>query len=351
MSMEDNTIAILSQLSSYSDVILSSLGLSYIGIKLWSRFKSTSSTLHQIHRAKSFQISDLCSLVSELESDSSEGELVVVRGHIASSNKWWNLGTNVLKAENSGEKGVVLHQTNGCFIYGDNESWASWLPWRYEKYTTITTVPFGLVENGQNGNSGYVFINMGKSSHQLPLKTIYRKLPTVHSKPVGLLEEKILPLGKEISAIGICSAQNGKPEISSCNELSYFLTEKTKAEIMRDLKYNKNTLLCGLACVGVLSVGMIVFAIRRNRRKWKAWRQAKKIQELRIKAIEEDDKEEEDVSDQELCTICLVRRRRYAFVPCGHLICCRKCVATWGKKRCPLCRQEVKTNIRVENLL
>ena len=41
---------------------------------------------------------------------------------------------------------------------------------------------------------------------------------------VGLLdEEKILPLGKEITAVGVCSLKNGNPEIQSCNDLPYFL--------------------------------------------------------------------------------------------------------------------------------
>lgn len=41
---------------------------------------------------------------------------------------------------------------------------------------------------------------------------------------VGLLdEEKILPLGKDITAIGICSLRNGIPEIKSFKDLPYFM--------------------------------------------------------------------------------------------------------------------------------
>jgi hypothetical protein len=41
---------------------------------------------------------------------------------------------------------------------------------------------------------------------------------------VGVLhEEKILPLGKCISAVGICNSKDGIPEIKSCKELPYFL--------------------------------------------------------------------------------------------------------------------------------
>lgn len=41
---------------------------------------------------------------------------------------------------------------------------------------------------------------------------------------VGLLdEEKILPLGKDITAVGVCSFKGGIPEIKSCEDLPYFL--------------------------------------------------------------------------------------------------------------------------------
>lgn len=41
---------------------------------------------------------------------------------------------------------------------------------------------------------------------------------------VGMLDEvKILPLGKDITAVGFCSLKNGIPEIKSCKDLPYFL--------------------------------------------------------------------------------------------------------------------------------
>lgn len=41
---------------------------------------------------------------------------------------------------------------------------------------------------------------------------------------VGVLdEEKILPLGNDISAVGLCSLRNGIAEIKSCKDLPYFL--------------------------------------------------------------------------------------------------------------------------------
>lgn len=41
---------------------------------------------------------------------------------------------------------------------------------------------------------------------------------------VGVIdEERILPLGSEISAVGVCTYKNGVPEIRSCKDLPYFL--------------------------------------------------------------------------------------------------------------------------------
>lgn len=41
---------------------------------------------------------------------------------------------------------------------------------------------------------------------------------------VGLLdEEKILPVGKEITAVGLASLKNGVPEVMACKDLPFFL--------------------------------------------------------------------------------------------------------------------------------
>lgn len=41
---------------------------------------------------------------------------------------------------------------------------------------------------------------------------------------VALLdEEKILPVGKEITAVGICRAENGSLEIKPCEDMPCFL--------------------------------------------------------------------------------------------------------------------------------
>jgi len=54
--------------------------------------------------------------------------------------------------------------------------------------------------------------------------TFAEMLSYVSFLQVGLLdEEKILPLGKDITAVGLGSLNNGVVEIKSCKDLPYFL--------------------------------------------------------------------------------------------------------------------------------
>lgn len=63
-----------------------------------------------------------------------------------------------------------------------------------------------------------------------------------------------------------------------------------------------------------------------------------------------DDDEIEDVPDGQLCVICVMRRRRSAFIPCGHLVCCQGCAIAVEREvapKCPVCRQEIRNSVRI----
>ncbi|KAG5572969.1 hypothetical protein H5410_062735, partial [Solanum commersonii] len=101
-----------------------------------------------------------------------------------------------------------------------------------------TQVPFVLVETGKWPQPEYVNVNMDGSRHPLPLVIVCHHLQPLHAMPltflqalfghhypfvflhvtkVGVLdEEEILPLGKDITAIGIHSSKDGILEIKSC---------------------------------------------------------------------------------------------------------------------------------------
>ncbi|KAI6691399.1 hypothetical protein NL676_028227 [Syzygium grande] len=60
--------------------------------------------------------------------------------------------------------------------------------------------------------------------------------------------------------------------------------------------------------------------------------------------------ESEDVPDGQLCVICLVRRRRSAFVPCSHLVCCHRCALSVEREvspKCTVCRQRISNSVRI----
>ncbi|XP_020251149.1 E3 ubiquitin-protein ligase SPL2-like [Asparagus officinalis] len=109
--------------------------------------------------------------------------------------------------------------------------------WKEQKSISFRSVPFVLVEATQRPSSGFVNVSLEGSAHPLPLTTVYHQLhpvqPTAYTffqvifgngYPVALLdEEKILPVGKEITAVGICRIFEGSLEIRSCPDLPCFL--------------------------------------------------------------------------------------------------------------------------------
>lgn len=96
--------------------------------------------------------------------------------------------------------------------------------------------------------------------------------------------------------------------------------------------------------------------VLRNWNRWKEWRQHRQSQQQNHAASTGDDpqidadEEAGDVPDGQLCVICLMRRRRSAFIPCGHLVCCQLCAISVEREvspKCPLCRQAVRNSMRI----
>lgn len=56
-------------------------------------------------------------------------------------------------------------------------------------------------------------------------------------------EEKILPLGKEITAVGICNLRNAVLELKSFKNLPYYLSDITKDQMLVDLSFKTKVLL------------------------------------------------------------------------------------------------------------
>lgn len=393
MSSHDQAAAaILAQVVLAADGAVLGLALAYVAIRSFLKFNATSSALGRIRRAPTVTVSDLRSLLSSSSSSENDainsqsgavqGKLVILRGTVqaksAVDGSWKSLRPNVLVSHDSGEKAVILQRTQTC-IYNEWRGFFGWTSdlrallarsWKEQESISLRTVPFILIESGQWPDSDYVIVNMDGSRHPLPLTTVYHQLQPVnassytflqalfgHEYPVGLLdEEKILPVGKDVTAVGICSFKNGIPEIKSCEDLPYFLSEMSKDHMVVDLAFRTKVLLWSGIVLGSLSVGVIGYAFVRNWNRWKEWRQQRRAREQNHAASTDanahitDDEESGDVSDGELCVICLTRRRRSVFIPCGHLVCCHRCALSVERDltpKCPVCRQLIRNSVRI----
>eukprot|EP00256_Glycine_max_P032023 XP_006576561.1 E3 ubiquitin-protein ligase SPL2 isoform X1 [Glycine max] len=387
---EQAFVSLLSQLALSFDGAVLGLALAYAAVRTLFKFTATSAALRKLHRAPSVSVSDLRSLLAEIPSDadgnSDGGNIVIVRGTVDAKSTveggtWKTLRPGVLVSRESGDKSVILQRTQTC-IYNEWKGLFGWTSdlraifarsWRQQESTSLRKVPFVLIDVGRWPNAEYVVVNMDGSRHPLPLSTVYHKLQPItaspytflqalfgHEYPVGLLdEEKILPLGKNITAVGLCSLKNGIAEIKSCKDLPYFLflyccrSDLSKDQMIVDLSSKTKILFWGGIALGSMSVGVLGYAVVRNWNKWKQWKQQRQLQQQRqaVSDVEPQmDDEIEDVPDGQLCVICLMRRRRSVFIPCGHLVCCQGCAISVEREvapKCPVCRQEIRDSVRI----
>ncbi|XP_068335262.1 E3 ubiquitin-protein ligase SPL2-like isoform X3 [Pyrus communis] len=337
-------------------------------------FTSTSSSLSKLRDAPAVKVSDLRSILPLDQSD----KLVVVRGTVeaksAVDDTWTSLKSGVLISKETNHRAVVVDSTKTCIVqeWKGLIGWSSdlraiiWRYWREHESNLVRRVPFVLVDGDQWPIRDMVVVNVEGSSHPIPLTIAYHHLQPVNPSPFSFLKalfgtnypigvltvDKILPVGKEISAVGLCSLKNGVSEIKFCNDLPYFLSEMSKDEMVGDLASSTRMLFWTAFVLGSMSIGVLGYAVVRNWNKWKVWRQQRQLQQSSQAADSdaEAQSEEEDVPEGQLCVICLTRRRRSAFIPCGHRVCCHPCSISVERDiapKCPVCRQEIRTSLRV----
>ncbi|MED6149077.1 hypothetical protein PIB30_059076 [Stylosanthes scabra] len=381
MSSHDQVLAsLLSQIVLSFDGAVLGLALAYAAIRSIRNFTANSASLRKLRRAPSVSVSDLRSVLSDSDANSDDGRIVVVRGTVetkaAVDGSWKSLRPCTLVSRESGDKAVVLQITQTC-IYNEWKGLFGWTSdlraifarsWRQPESKFLRKVPFVLVDVGRQPSAEYVVVNLDGSKHPLPLTTVYHKLQPInaspytflqalfgHEYPVGLLEEeKILPVGKDITAVGLCNLRNGIPEIKSCKDLPYFLSELSKDQMIVDLSFKTKVLFWGGIVLGSVSIGILGYSVARNWNKWRQWKEQRQREQQRQAVIDEVDpqldEQNEDVPDGQLCVICLMRRRRSVFIPCGHLVCCQGCAISVEREvapKCPVCRQEIRDSVRI----
>ncbi|XP_056162735.1 E3 ubiquitin-protein ligase SPL2-like [Syzygium oleosum] len=392
-SHEQAVVSLLSNIAlSIDGAAVLGLTLAYAAARTIVKFTSSSSALRKLQDAPSVLASDLRSMLdveggSDSSSRSEREVFVIVRGSVmakwaAEGGKCGSLRENVLFSHISGDRAAVIIQRTQTCIYN---GWKRFFGWtsdllailsrslRERKSSSLRTVPFVLLNGSPVPVGNYVVVNMDGSKHHLPLTTVYRQLQPInaspctflqalfgHEYPVGLLdEEKILPIAKYVTAVGHCFLKDGIPEIKSCNDLPYFLTEMAKDQMVIVLAFRTKILFWTSIFLGLASIGILGFAFVRNWYRWKEWRQRRRHERLQQSraAVDEPntpiaEDESEDVPDGQLCAICLVRRRRSAFVPCGHLVCCHLCALSVEREvspKCTVCRQTIFNSVRIYN--
>uniref|UniRef100_A0A0C9QP68 RING-type E3 ubiquitin transferase n=1 Tax=Wollemia nobilis TaxID=56998 RepID=A0A0C9QP68_9CONI len=386
-SYEQEISQAITRIALAGDGAVLGFGLAVLAIRTWLKFRSNSKALVKIQGTFVSHISDLRSLLSR-EGDE-EGNrtcgreaaetFVVVRGivrpEVSVEGGERSPGDGVIVTPNSGDNAVVFQKTQTC-LYNEWRGLFRWsADWRAlfggslkeQVSTSIRKVPFVLTESDELKNLSHVHINLDDSRHPLPLTIVYQNLNPVQASPytvfqaifgrgypVGLLdEEKILPPGKEITAIGhLCLTHDGHPCIKSCKWIPCFLSDLTKDQLVQEIATGRTVLFWSGIVLSTAAIGVLSYAAFRNWQKWREWRQQRQL----LHSREEPnmsivlDEESGDVPDGQLCVVCLMRRRRSAFIPCGHHVCCPRCanlVERESNPKCPVCRQDVRNSVRI----
>ncbi|CAM6076810.1 unnamed protein product [Sphagnum tenellum] len=393
---EDELCVALTRIALAGDGVVLGIGMSVLALRTWLKYRAHSRALKELEETPLSRIADLRSLelsTKQQQEKAAAAAIVMVRGRVQSkacveeSKHETEHDTGALTAENVDEKAVYLERTQTCLynewrgILGWGYDWRGLLGWgsRKEQVTVSRRkVPFVLVE--RNGTSDhkpgelavYVHINMEDTEHPIPLVTIYHRFHPVPSSsytflqamfgrryPVGLLdEEKILPLGREITAVGTLSVSlDGTPVIKPSGCLPVFLTDLTRDQLLLDLANGRNVLFWMGIAATIVATGVLGYALIKNWAKWKQRHQQRQQQDDESRHVSEQDRliddagdDMMDIPDGELCVVCLLRRRRAAFIYCGHRVCCVTCaqqVEQGTNPRCPVCRQTVSGIVRV----
>ncbi|XP_010542394.1 PREDICTED: E3 ubiquitin-protein ligase SPL2-like [Tarenaya hassleriana] len=382
-SAEHVLLSLLSELAFSFDGSVLGFTLAFGAVRSILKYTSSSAALRKIRDSPEVRISDLRSLIPASEDESRQYDhhngddqrLVIVRGTVKP--KFAVDGgckNNVLVSQETGDRAVIIERTQ-TYVYS---GWKSFFQFtsgpralfgrslRKQEASSLRMVPFVIMENDQQPPSlpNFVVVNMDGSMQPLPLTTVYNRLQPINASPFGFLqaflfpeypvglldEEKILPPGKAITAVGICNFNNGVPEIKSCKDLPYFLSEMSKDKMILDLIFRTEVLFWSSVVMGCVSIGILGYAAVRGWSKWKSWKHERDPQRPSQPSTDDDGEDTDDIPDGQLCVVCLTRRRIPAFIPCGHIVCCRRCALAIERElapKCPVCCQSIRGSMRV----
>lgn len=273
---------------------LAGAALACAAVPFWLRARYYTHHIEpQIRNAQVVSISDLRSILDSPPPSSKDyanqpksGKLVFVRGYVRPKKG------NVLISSTNRES--VMIRKNEATYYSDDPSdlylskselcqRARHL--RPHKEISFLEVTFVLSGGPQFSGSSYVVVNTDGSKKMVPYTTVYCGFEHVDKRPyinsinakkripvtfpiIKYVEERILEVGKCVSAIGICRYRDGFPEISCSKDIPYFLTDSTsKDELLEVTTKDSVPLLYVSSFLGLLSFGFFSYSAIR---KWSA---------------------------------------------------------------------------------
>ncbi|KAH8967115.1 hypothetical protein BDL97_03G062200 [Sphagnum fallax] len=389
---------VFARMAMAGDGVVLGLGMTFLAIRTWLKFRSHSKALKEVGETAVFGVSDLRTFLDCTENEvmvrtevlekgvkpqeppQKRDRLVIVRGTMqtraALESQDSSCNVDTLSPKNAEDKAVYVERTQ-TYVYTEVSNLVGLVTRKDLIKVTKQMVPFVLVESEahrhphRQGEAVFVHVNMDGSQHSLPLVTVFYQLHPVPASsytflqamfgrryPVGLLdEEKILPLGREITAVGVVNtSSDGSPVIKSCNHLPVFLTQYTRDQLLAELSNGTKVLFWMGIAFSTVAAGVLCYSIVKN---WAKWKQRQQRQQQRPQQddearhtmpTEEEPENSGDIPDEDLCVVCLLRRRQAAFIQCGHRVCCVPCaqrVEQGSNPLCPVCRQIVTSIVRV----
>ncbi|CAI5479902.1 unnamed protein product [Closterium sp. Yama58-4] len=231
------------------------------------------------------------------------------------------------------------------------------------------SIPFSLAET-THPSAPRVDISLEGVTQPLPLHTVFSHVHKTHPSwgsavlhvligkdlLLGLrTDERVLPINHDLTAVGhVRFGSNGRPAIFASPKLPYFLISDTKEGMLQRLNREWRMLLGWCLFLSAAAVGLVGFAL---------WREASHVRALAASTLElerslahisgDGDADEEVVGEEvqsgERCVVCLHRKRKAVFVPCGHRVCCVSCsrVVRVEQLPCPICRGQILAAFRV----
>ncbi|KAK2417444.1 Prokaryotic RING finger 4 [Trifolium repens] len=163
--------------------------------------------------------------------------------------------------------------------------------------------------------------------------------------------ERTLPINTSLTVIGEVSKDDaGTIRIQQPESGPFYVSRNTIDDLII-ANHGDLARLCKHASIGLSIFGSCIIAYH-TIQYILAWRQQCEMHKRVLEAAAKEaiaakqyieGKMDDDFSD--LCVICIDQKSTVAFVPCGHMCCCKTC--SRPLKICPLCRGRIKQVLQI----